>query len=418
MLKQLSLKGLKLGSRKDIIHGHDCEKKFYVKIQLKKLDRKSNDLRSEYDIIKKLNKKECQTCPTVVSFETIEKNRLLDISDESCHVAIKSCNEDMFDVMIQKFVDSNSKDYSIADIVLAMVEQKSLGYYQGDIKPDNIRYDSNRSTCVFIDYDQAIKLSKEEQTMPIDDFMNFCDAYDLRKYGFGNWLRHFSKSFRKDMSSIFVNGMLDLSKTRVMKNQITTNSETGIYHSINGPYVYAAGSRSLVGRQEVLDNIELISDEKVLDVGCNMGLLSSYLYGRGCDVVGIDNDPRIVVLAKVVSNILGEKIRYECIDLDDVDQLEKFDTIFLFSVFHHTREPVKNAKKIVDSCKKIVIETRLVENGKQPLDGVWTHTTSWSFKSLGNLNTFLETIFEGFKIIKSPITVDKGRYVIELVKNA
>lgn len=417
MLKQLSLKGLKLGSRKDVIHGHDCEKEFYVKIQLEKLDRKSNDLRSEYDIIRKLNKKGCQTCPTVVSFETIEKDRLLDISDESCHMAIKSCDEDTFDVMIQKFVDSNSKNYSIADVVLAMVEQKSLGYYQGDVKPDNIRYDSSRSVCVFVDYDQAIKLSKEEQSMPIDDFMSFCNAYDLQKYGFGNWLRHFSESFGKDRSSIFVNGMLDLSKTQVMKNQVTTNSATGIYHSIEGPFVYAEGSRTLEKRSTVLDRIQFEDNEKVLDVGCNMGLLSSYLANRNCKVTGVDNDARIVVLAKIVSNILGEQITYHHLDLDDVQKLEKFDTIFLFSVFHHTKNPIENAKKIVNACKRIIIETRLIENGKQPINGQWTPTTRWVFNNKEQLIQFLENLFLGFKFTQNIGFADKSRYIIELVKD-
>ena len=39
----------------------------------------------------------------------------------------------------------------------------------------------------------------------------------------------------------------------------------------------------------------------------------------------------------MVSNILGKDVEFYHQDLDLVEELDKFDTIMLFSVFHHTR---------------------------------------------------------------------------------
>jgi 2-polyprenyl-3-methyl-5-hydroxy-6-metoxy-1,4-benzoquinol methylase len=198
--------------------------------------------------------------------------------------------------------------------------------------------------------------------------------------------------------------------------QKTTNSQSGIYHTIDSNDVFAKGSRGLEKRAEILSQVQFSSGERVLDVGCNAGLLCEYLHDRGCKVTGVDNDPHIVVAAKILSNILGRSINYGCMDLDYVDDVGDFDTIMLFSVFHHTRNPEKNAKKITKACKRIIIETRLVENGKQPIDGSWVDTTRWSFQELNELTSYLERIFSGFKYTRNLGFADKGRYILELVK--
>ena len=417
MLNELLLSSLRLGSRKDTLTGHDNTKTFFVKIQVAKHPGKRNSLKEEFEILEHLNREGCQTCPEVISFETISKENLIELVKEEDREYIKSLEKDLFDVMIQKYVETFEENYSLSDVLLSAIEQKMLGVYQGDIKPDNIRFDSSKSICIFVDYDQALHLDDNQKNLSNDDFFDFCNRYDKEKYGFGNWLRHFPQFDERDYKLSLTNGLLDLSKTTILNKQITTNSSSGIYHSINGPFVYALGSRTLDDRSVVLNEVDFFEGEKVLDVGCNMGLLSTYLHKRGCNVTGIDNDPRIVVLAKIVSNILSDKIDYEHIDLDEADSLNSFDTIFLFSVFHHTKNPIENAKKITSSCNRIIIETRLIENGKQPINGVWTPTTRWSLETKEQLAVFLEKLFEGFRFARNIGEVDKGRYIIELVKD-
>ena len=88
----------------------------------------------------------------------------------------------------------------------------------------------------------------------------------------------------------------------------------------------------------------------------------------------------------------------------------------LFSVFHHTKEPIKNAKKIVNSCSRIILETRLTERGKQPSDQGWVDTTNWSFDSIADLTSFCEDTFSGFKLKNNLGRADKNRFILEFVK--
>jgi 2-polyprenyl-3-methyl-5-hydroxy-6-metoxy-1,4-benzoquinol methylase len=297
-----------------------------------------------------------------------------------------------------------------------LIEQKKLGVYQGDIKPANIRYDAGRSVCYFVDYDQALYISDEQRDQSNSEFIRWCSTHDKEKYGFGNWLRHFSQYMESDIEQLFDNGVLNLYNTTVFRTQNTTNTATGIYHTLAGNDVHIKGSRTIDARSKLLDAVSFKDNERVLDVGCNAGLLSMYLHDRGCQVTGVDNDPHIVGASKMVANILGKKINYAHLDLDEVGELEEYDTIALFSVFHHTRNPIENAKKISKACSRILLEMRLVESGKQPIDGVWKATTLWENRDLNHLVTSCEQLFKGFKFKKNLGQADKNRYILEFVK--
>ena len=201
-----------------------------------------------------------------------------------------------------------------------------------------------------------------------------------------------------------------------MKNQKTTNSETGIYHTIESKDVFTDGSRKIDIRGKLLDTIKFEKGEKVLDIGCNTGLLCQYLYDRGCDITGIDNDKRIVIAAKIIANILKKKINYYHVDIDQTDEIEDCDTIMLFSVFHHTRNVVKNAQKIANACNRIIIETKLIEHGAQPHKGYWARTSSWNFQSWDEFYKYCERIFPGFKFEKNLGLGSKKRNICVFVK--
>ena len=88
----------------------------------------------------------------------------------------------------------------------------------------------------------------------------------------------------------------------------------------------------------------------------------------------------------------------------------------LFSVLHHTRDPAGNAKKLASSCSRIILESRIVENGKQPLANRWLETSNWSFNDVDELVSFCEEIFGGFKLKANLGKADKNRYILEFVK--
>ena len=410
LINQLEFHDFELNSRLETAVSLDKTEKFLIKVQIIKNPKKNFDVIEEFKVIKHLNDNGCKSCPTAYELGTVAGSYLTSRG-------LSSAQEDAtYDYIIQEYV-KNSGAYNMADLLLSLIEQKKLGVYQGDVKPDNVRFNQETGICVFIDYDQSIMLTQEQRNMNNIDFLNFCDEYDKQKYGFGNWLRHYPNINNEYALKFLVDGSLNLAYTTLIKLQKTTNSESGIYHTIDSKDVFMKGSRGISTRAELLDSVDFKQGERVLDVGCNAGLLSEYLHDRGCTVTGVDNDYHITVTAKLISNILGRKISYDCVDLDLVDELPQFDSIMLFSVFHHTRNIEKNALKIAKSCNRIIIETRLIESGKQPVGNTWVDTTKWKFDSLEELTNYLETLFKGFKFTSNVGSVDKGRYILELKKS-
>lgn len=410
LLKTLKFQDFTLNSRRETLTAIDSTGAYLVKVQLVRNPRKEHDISGEWRVMNRLNEMGSRTCPKAHEFSSLDPQ---DLGPEVPSLLKEF--QGPFDYIIQDYVPSVG-NYSLADLLLTIIEQKKLGVYQGDIKPDNVRFDPKLGMCVLIDYDQSVLLTEEQRNLDNLAFLKFCDTHDKEKFGFGNWLRHFSGANSNHVLSFLKDGALDLSNTSVFRTQKTTNTINGIYHTINTRDVFIEGSRGLDRRAEILDSVKFQAGERILDVGCNAGLLCEYLHDRGCKVTGVDNDPHIVVAAKVLANILGRDIEYNSVDLDFVEDIGTYDTVMLFSVFHHTRNPQENARKIIRSCKRIIIETRLVENGKQPVDGRWVDTTRWSFQSLEDLSSYLEKTFVGFKFVRNLGFADKGRYILELVK--
>lgn len=413
MYKKLNFNSLEINSRQQIAFGADDDERYFIKVEILKNPNKTNDIKKEYEILKYLNTQESATVPTVYELGFIDKEELSSIISDS--QLLERIDATQFYYIIQEYIP-NIAAYHPADILLTMIEQKKLGVYQADVKPANIRFNPKNSVCYFVDYDQAIFLDEEEKSLNNLEFLDFCSEYDKNKHGIGDWLRHFPQYTHNDVLNQFKNNSLDLKNTSIFKTQVTTNTPNGIYHTINEKDIFIDGSRGMKNRARLLDQVDFKNGEKVLDVGCNSGLLSEYLDARACEVVGVDNDSRIVIAAKIIANILGKQITYKHLDLDDAIELDKFDTIMLFSVFHHTRDPIENAKKITQACSRIILETRLLERGKQPINGVWQDTSSWVFNTEQELVSFCERVFNGFELKKNLGKGDKNRYILEFVK--
>lgn len=418
---KINYTSITFNNRNEVLIAIDDSQTHVLKIEVVKNPRKNNDITSEFNILKSLNEKKCQTCVEVFKLGSLSKNEIIDseLLNESDLEVFKKITKkgNKFKCFSMRYL-SHSDNYNLADILLSVIEQKKLGVYQADIKPDNIRYDKNSGICYFIDYDQAIVLTDEYIKSDNLTFFKYCSDYDKEKYGFGNWLRHFVNYDDSDMVEYFKNKSFNIAETTIFKTQNTTNANSGIYHTLENKDIFCLGVRDVDNRSKLLDKIDFKKEEKVLDVGCNTGLLSMYLEERGCIVTGIDNDKHIINGSRIVNNILGSNINYQYCDLDDIEVLPRVDTIMLFSVFHHTRDPIKNAKKISSACNRIIIETRLKENGSQPIgpNKSWVPVTRWEFENTKDMEKFFEQIFEGFKVLKNHGQCDKKRFIFELVK--
>tara|TARA_R110002126_G_scaffold4557_1_gene24094 strand:+ start:2382 stop:3638 length:1257 start_codon:yes stop_codon:yes gene_type:complete len=401
-------------SRRHVLTAVDKEKSMLIKVEVYRNPTKNFDIEGEYKIIKELNDKNCQTCPQAYELGKISKSKILSNTSEDLSDLVQS----EFGYIIQEYIP-HEDSYTLSDILLAMVEQKCLGYYQGDVKPANIRFNPDTKVCYLIDYDQALRLSEDQCNLSNDKFFNFCSTHDKSKYGLGDWLRHFKGKYtHEEVESLLVNGSLNIAEVTLVKTQNTTNTADGLYHTIDHKEIFLRGHRSLDTRGSLLSQVSFKENEKVLDVGCNQGLLSFYLHDRGCQVTGHDIDPHIITAAKLTANIMKKSVVFDHQDLDLVEKLDAFDTIMLFSVFHHTRKQEDNGKKIAASCNRIILETRLNENGSQP-DGPgssWVNVARWRFSSIGHLTNEVEKVFPGFVFNKNLGLGSKGRYILEFVK--
>ena len=130
--------------------------KYLIKACVKKNPRKEHDLAGEFEVMRSLNGKGCVSCPQAhelgrASLQEMGVNEALRVKLEVVDV----------EYIIQDYAPDEG-DYSLADVILSIIEQKKLGVYQGDIKPNNIRFNPKTGVCVFIDYDQSLKLSPEK----------------------------------------------------------------------------------------------------------------------------------------------------------------------------------------------------------------------------------------------------------------
>ncbi|HUT43273.1 MAG TPA: methyltransferase domain-containing protein, partial [Desulfobacterales bacterium] len=231
---------------------------------------------------------------------------------------------------------------------------------------------------------------------------------------FSDTQRNFDK---EEICGLFVNDSFNMKCTTVFSGQVTTDTECGIYQSLNHPHVFIDGARSLDYRLTALDKIEFQKGEKVLDVGCNMGLLAHYLYDRGCEVTAIDMDKNIILAAKMAANILNKKIDFRYGDMDENPPTELFDTICLFSVLHHLQNLSKAGKYISTHCNRIILESRQVEGGSKPVHGKWTPTSGWNFKTSNEMIAAMEKLFVGFRFENSYGKVDRDRLILSFINH-
>jgi predicted O-linked N-acetylglucosamine transferase (SPINDLY family) len=393
----------------------DREKRFFMKIQLLRDADKNHDVPQEAEIIRRLNAAGCLTCPQLEHSGAMSRAEVESLAGGGLYVNDSRLNDDICPFIIMQYLPEATR-VRLADLLLALIEQKSLGVYHGDVRPENCRFDPTRSILYLVDYDQAEILDDVTQAMGNLDFLRWCDDRARERFGFDSMFHYFpGLEFTRDVAPLFRDGALNLAHTSLFRDQQTTLSQGGIYHSIAEAAVFADGERDLTRRKPLLDAIAFRGGERVLDIGCNTGLLARYLHDRGCAVTGIELDSRAVDAARIIGNIGGKKIDYHCLDLDENDLPGDYDTVMLFSVLHHTRDPAANARKIAKACRRIIIECRLVETGAKPIRDVWQTTSAWRFATVDELTAFLARLFPGFRLAGNLGQGDRDRYLFELV---
>ncbi|MCK4583812.1 class I SAM-dependent methyltransferase, partial [candidate division WOR-3 bacterium] len=94
--------------------------------------------------------------------------------------------------------------------------------------------------------------------------------------------------------------------------------------------------KSIKIAERLFRQIDLSNVKKVLEVGCGIGVVSSYLAKRyGWNVTGIDLDPEQIERAKK-DNTENEYLRFFEADVTQLPfEDREFDMILSFDVLHH-----------------------------------------------------------------------------------
>lgn len=391
-----------------------------LKIEINSNQLKKNSLEEEFAILTYLKNEGCISVPNVLESGLIDSNVLKRQLNKINEDFISNKHE--FFYYTQEYIEDTQR-FNLSDVILSILEQRSFGVFQNDIKPDNIIKDK-LGNLYLIDFDQAIYINKVN-SLNSKQFIDWTlnkdyEYYRLSKKG---WLRNFKYCFKSyHLNHLFKNGSFNLINTSYYLKQASTNSKLRAYHTLENDKVFVNGIRDIKDRVGILENINFDNNEKVLDVGCNIGLLSHYLSYRCKSITGVDMDLMVINCAKLLTNILGFKnLNFKYLDLDKNSINEKYDTVMLFSVIHHTNKLEENCIKISKITKRIIIECRLKERGKKPqlLNNkiTWVETSKWNFTTLKELYIFLENLFPGFHFVNNHGSCDKDRFIIELSKN-
>jgi 2-polyprenyl-3-methyl-5-hydroxy-6-metoxy-1,4-benzoquinol methylase len=416
---------LRLTDNEDCLIGLSTDNRFFVKMEVASSifsDRKTHNLQAEAEIIRHLNERNCRTCVKLRLLGKIKGEELLaNFADKMGNKFDVNADDD-YTIMVTDAAEPMAPDFYSPDIAMAIIEQKKLGVWNGDIALADVLMDTKTNCVKLVDYDQAVMLDDDKINMPNQEFIKWINEHAVERWGhwgMTDFLYNTQLDWDTHFAHLFEGDCFNLASTYLFKSQETTLNEAKIYHSFRTPDVYAVGERTLDDRKQFLDRIEFQDNERVLDMGCNAGLLCHYLHDRGCDVWGIDIDAAVIEGAQILANIVGKpEINFQCHDVDNGGPIGYFDTIMLFSVIHHTANILANAERIAKLCNRIIIECRLIENGAKPVDGNWIQTTVWRHPDLDSLTAGLEELFPGFEFVRVLGQGDRDRYVMEFMKTA
>lgn len=111
-------------------------------------------------------------------------------------------------------------------------------------------------------------------------------------------------------------------------------------------------------RREFLSFLDIKEGEKILDLACGTGVITSILQEKSkCNVVGLDISPKMIEKAKEKEN-RNPYIHYYVGDFLSYDFNEKFDHIVVFNAYPHflNRDAFKNkVLKILNKNGKLEI---------------------------------------------------------------
>jgi len=340
-LRMLGLNGAELLSSSD----HDSFRRTYRRGRLvykivfaekeESSEKRANTLQQEFDLLK--------ACEDLSGIQ-----RTIEYRDS-----------DNFHILINQYSDGQTLEslrpgFTLFSIVLlrlmiVIIRLARRGISQNDLIESNILV-SQKLRVTLLDFDQATrvptKIALLRGLFGVGQDRGECVAYgsllmllkNYAKINFPGWLQKIvripfritrriyrNNRYRQEHKLPVLDGTEDVS-TKIMlsawkiaqESNASSPGRAKAYYSLDYDGFQFPGERSWEERWQVLRNITDCDGKTILELGCNMGLLSCYLIREaGAEqVMGIDVDSEILKAARLVAQALEVKTNYKQIDFD------------------------------------------------------------------------------------------------------
>lgn len=386
ILKKLDIQGAKLITESD----YDLGRRVYhykgviFKITNTQLETTSslrvNTLKEEYDILK--------SCMSL-SFVPNPVSYVNDLYFESLSMRMLKG-----ELLINLVVDSKCSLLIITRIIIALWRLSLLGIAHNDLMPTNIMVDKNYEVSLF-DFDQSINTNVLHALL-----LNYggLNMGQVKVHGsFRQVLKHFIKQiipapikrvlkaiFRPSKNQQF--NQIEKAKLQTIPSFPETAPEalrcmekawhSGAKSDANAPQQYVAyyslkfmghsfpGERPWEQRWKNLRSITNYKSKRTLELGCNLGLLSSHLktqeQAEAC--MAVDIDKAILEGAAHVAEAMDASISFAQINFDDLSDWEskllafKPDIVFALSVINWVKDKDR-LYKFLSNFPEIIVES-------------------------------------------------------------
>ncbi|MGN1393395.1 MAG: tRNA 5-methoxyuridine(34)/uridine 5-oxyacetic acid(34) synthase CmoB [Succinivibrionaceae bacterium] len=202
-----------------------------------------------------------------------------------------------------------------------------------------------------------------------------------------------------------------------------------------GPYEFFGEKiesewRSFKKWDRLLPHISSLKDRTVLDVGCGNGYHMWRILGEGAKrVVGID--PCALFLAqfqlmkdRILDTDLKNKINFLPLGIENLPNLNAFDSVFSMGVLYHRRSPVDHLYQLQNQLRpggELILETLVIEGDENtvliPKDRYAKMPNVWYIPSVKALEVLLNRCgFIDVKFICQEMTTEKEQRSTNLMQ--
>lgn len=354
------------------------------------------------EVLAKLTKGRCQTSPRLISEgRSVLSENFFSGSGSRLY-------------RIVSYLRADRGGFGYGDLIFALLEHQAMGFYVNDLSIENIRYDSITSLLRFSDYSKSVGLSESVRCLSPRDFLEWCRMREQERLS-DDERYSFLLGSCQGQEWIWEGSRLKAPAVQIIRRQKHASLPE---HSIQSVETDALSFKGIIDwptKSKALKAVAFSEGERVLDIGCGMGEGVRYFLSQGCVVTGVDTEPRLVAAGQVISNIAQDGASFLEHDFDYESLHGEWDTIALLAALHHFTHLEEAVRRILACCRKrILVESAWVEMGYKWIGPWYRSNLAWKCDDEASFVAFLESVFEGFRLVDGPIESAHGRKLFVL----